>query len=142
MTHSTLPPECESCGYELTGMKIGEACPECGGTITRLEPGVRGRRLALWSACLGLAALSAWFLSVLVPSGYARDRVLTVLILSLGTGGMLGSIVARKRIEQTTLGHPDLEAARIGFYLSGFALFPMILWAGSEIEEFCRRQFG
>lgn len=49
-------PRCRACGYDLTGMRVEECCPECGQRIweTPTHPHVTGR--AVWALVLAIAS--------------------------------------------------------------------------------------
>ena len=59
-TPTARPPECESCGYNLTGIPLDGLCPECGGQVAiSLGPGVRPGSPWQQRRTLGLAR--AWW---------------------------------------------------------------------------------
>lgn len=47
-------PQCESCGYRLTGLSVESSCPECGSPVAESLPG--RRRLSAFAAAPGLLA--------------------------------------------------------------------------------------
>lgn len=95
---STLAPECQSCGYELTGMKIGEACPECGNEIRTLISERESNGWATLGLVLGTCTVSTMALGIvfkLFTTGtytMAAGDGLTCLTMVLCLAGLVVSV--------------------------------------------------
>jgi hypothetical protein len=58
-----LPARCRKCGYELTGLRVEESCPECG---TRIWP--NAKELREWARDQTQATSDAfWFMIAAIP---------------------------------------------------------------------------
>lgn len=121
MNENHLTPECQNCRYELTGMEVGDVCPECGWCILVLQPVSRGRRPAILSLYLGLAAL---FCYLILFGGFKYGHYLFFVLQVLAAAGIVCSLVSKRRTLTTTAGMSDLSDARWGFWLSAAALVP------------------
>lgn len=92
------PPTCWKCGYELSGLKVDDVCPECAGPVWSRPPIEQASKFAsrsltwgvvslvLFFACIGpLAGLAA--IPALVYASKARLEVRQGLVEASQIGG-------------------------------------------------------
>ena len=69
MTSDTSTPRCNACGYELTGLQVEGACPECGTKLWANQPAPNYRsNVAIYNESPALRQTKLWApWAILVP---------------------------------------------------------------------------